>query len=114
MIKPGTPVQQRGRRPERKAVSSAAASAPVAATEVASTAPPAAVAVAPAVVAEKLTDAGTETPVPVAKPHPAVKRPHHQKQGDRKAAPLSPAALTGDEPLRTFGQLKQFWNKKGQ
>ena len=31
---------------------------------------------------------------------------------ERKAPPLSTGALSGEEPLRTFGQLKQFWNKK--
>jgi uncharacterized protein len=114
MIKPGTPVPQRGRRPERKAGTPAAASAPAPAAEVALPAAPVADAVAPAVLAEKPADAESEAAVPPAKPRPAVKRPHHQKSGDRKAPPLSSAALTGEEPLRTFGQLKQFWNKKSQ
>jgi hypothetical protein len=46
-----------------------------------------------------------------AKPGHPPKRPHHQKQ-ERKPPPLSTGALSGEEPLRTFGQLKQFWNKK--
>jgi uncharacterized protein len=114
MIKPGTPVPQRGRRPDRKAIAPAVTSAAAPAHGAGSTAAPATEVPVPSIVAEQPAETGTETPVPVATPRPAVKRPHHQKQGDRKAAPLSPAALTGDEPLRTFGQLKQFWNKKSQ
>ena len=35
-----------------------------------------------------------------------------QPQSERKLPPLSTGAEAGEEPLRTFGQLKQFWNKK--
>jgi uncharacterized protein len=115
MIKPGTPIPPRGRRPDRKSAAPAATgSSAAAATETAAVAAHNSVVAAPPVVAENPADAGTEAPVPAAKPRPAMKRPHHQKQGERKAPPLSSAALTGDEPLRTFGQLKQFWNKKSQ
>jgi hypothetical protein len=31
---------------------------------------------------------------------------------ERKAPPLSAGAIAGEEPLRSFDQLKQFWNKK--
>ena len=33
-------------------------------------------------------------------------------KAERKQPPLTNGALAGEEPLRTFGQLKQFWNKK--
>ena len=114
MIRPGTPIPARGRRPDRKSGASTVASAPAAATEVASVPANAIEFVAPAVVAEKPADAETEVANPAARSRAAVKRPHHQKQSDHKAPPLSSAALTGQEPLRTFGQLKQFWNKKSQ
>jgi uncharacterized protein len=117
MIKPGTPVPPRGRRPDRKpaatpapAVTTSSSAATASAAAAASGSEPAPT----AVVAENQTDSPIDSTDPAAKRPPAVKRPHHQKQGDRKTPPLSSAALTGDEPLRTFGQLKQFWNKKSQ
>ncbi|MGQ0635532.1 MAG: Tex family protein [Planctomycetaceae bacterium] len=48
---------------------------------------------------------------PTAAEGPAIPRkPHHKPRPP--APPLSAAAKNGDEPLRSFGQLKQFWNQK--
>jgi uncharacterized protein len=58
------------------------------------------------------------TPKPVAPPPPKHQQPAKRPepaQTERKqppAPPLSAGAQTGEEPLRSFGQLKQFWNKK--
>lgn len=116
MIKPGTPVPSRGRRPDRKPAS---APQPVAGSSAASPtistgAPeeatrPAAGELAAVAAADGESPAAVPSP---AKPRLAPKRPHHQKPPERKPPPLSNGALTGEEPLRTFGQLKQFWNKK--
>jgi len=117
MIKPGTPMPPRGRRPERKP---AAAPEPAAISSTAGAALAVdAVTPAPSPEAESASEVKPETvavqsatPDQPAKPRHPPKRPHHQNK-ERKPPPLSTGALSGDEPLRTFGQLKQFWNKKG-
>jgi protein Tex len=116
MIKPGTPLPARGRRPDRKPVTAPqpAPTSPVANAEAsvdaaASMPPP-----LPAAASKpKVEEALVESPAPdqPAKPRHPPKRPHHQNK-ERKPPPLSTGALSGQEPLRTFGQLKQFWNKK--
>jgi len=116
MIKPGTPVPNRGRRPDRKPAGAPQPVVIASAAGVTSSSDGAVVearqqTTLPAKVDE--ADAAPQTPeAPPAKPRHAAKRPHHQKPPERKPPPLSTGALTGDEPLRTFGQLKQFWNKK--
>jgi uncharacterized protein len=117
MIKPGTPMPPRGRRPDRKpaaapqpaAVSSAAGA--VAAVDAAPPAPSQEAATASKVKLETVA-VQSAPPDQSAKPRHPPKRPHHQNK-ERKPPPLSTGALSGEEPLRTFGQLKQFWNKKG-
>jgi uncharacterized protein len=112
MIRPGTPVPHRGRRSDRKPADSpqpaavASAAATVSPEQALSMKRP-----ADAVQNGDQADGAVPPPAP-AKPAPAVKRPHHQKKPERKPPPLSTSALAGEEPLRTFGQLKQFWNKK--
>jgi uncharacterized protein len=117
MIKPGTPMPPRGRRSERKppavpqpaAISSTAGA--VAAVDAAIDAPLPDAATASPVKPETMAAQSAPPDQPV-KPRLPPKRPHHQNK-ERKPPPLSTGALSGDEPLRTFGQLKQFWNKKG-
>lgn len=116
MIKPGTPVPNRGRRPDRKpavgpqhVVVSSAAGVTSSTDGVVEVAHPA---TRIPTKAEEGDGAPQPAETPPAKPRHAAKRPHHQKAPEHKPPPLSTGALTGDEPLRTFGQLKQFWNKK--
>ena len=87
LIPPGTPIPARGRRPqgERKPDEP-----PVAVTA----APP-----APPVVEKP----PAQKPAVPGKPH---------KKPERAAPPLTAGAISGEEPLRSFGQLKQLWNKK--
>jgi protein Tex len=97
LIPPGTPIAPRGRRPQgdRKPEN-----VPVggAGQEAAATEP------------NKTREASRVADKP-ASPKPAlVGKPH--KKPERPAAPLSTGAISGDEPLRSFGQLKQLWNKK--
>jgi uncharacterized protein len=107
MIKPGT-AAAKSRRPDQKpdvrssgqAVPTSAASNPVTA--------------APAVSNGGATAAPKPATPPAPKPQQAAKRPQ-PAAGERKqppAPPLSSGAQAGEEPLRSFGQLKQFWNKK--
>jgi uncharacterized protein len=104
MIKPGTP-QVKSRRPEQKPSERAAQSiAPSAATG------PAATTVAAADGAAAINGRPAAT-TPTPKQRSAAKQPQPAR-AERKAPPLSPGAQAGEEPLRTFGQLKQFWNKK--
>lgn len=115
MIKPGTPVPSRGRRSERKpaAESQPAANAPVVGNQSAGSSETARTESAkPA--ATKAADGQAEpAAVPPAKPRGVPKPPHHQKpRPERPLPPLSSGAIAGEEPLRTFGQLKQFWTKK--
>ncbi|HEY3964671.1 MAG TPA: hypothetical protein VGM05_08995, partial [Planctomycetaceae bacterium] len=100
MIKPGTP-PERSRRPEQKPAA-APASLPPSTGALPATAAP-----------EGADDAPrkTTTPKPPAKPRPPAKHPQSART-EHQAPPLSSGAQTGEEPLRTFGQLKQFWNKK--
>ncbi|MBS0261650.1 MAG: RNA-binding transcriptional accessory protein [Planctomycetes bacterium] len=94
MIKPGTP-QTRTRRPDSK-------SAPPA------TNPPASNSgrvESPAESTNQAAAGAAPAQRPPAKPRPAAR-------SDRPAPPLSAEAQSGEEPLRSFGQLKQFWNKK--
>jgi uncharacterized protein len=117
MIKPGTPLPARGRRPDRKPAGApqpaaiAAAASAVAPIELAGRAPLPATLAPPAAISEE-DGALSALPDRAEKPRHPPKRPHHQKK-ERKPPPLSSGALSGEEPLRTFGQLKQFWNKKG-
>jgi uncharacterized protein len=110
MIKPGTPLPARGRRSDRKPVASPApaAAAPVPAASVATAV---AVAETPASTTDEIAVEAVPAERSAKTGHPP-KRPHHQKK-ERKPPPLSTGALSGEEPLRSFGQLKQFWNKKG-
>jgi len=119
MIKPGTPAATRTRRPDQKHAGTPAASA--GATEPADGASQATVGQATPTVAPATETADAKGAAskradkdrPASKP-PAAKQPvpkRHDKP-ERPAPPLSQSALAGEEPLRTFGQLKQFWNKK--
>ena len=125
MIKPGTPIVARSRRPEQKpAVASPARSDAAGKVEssVAAPAPPSSPQsttqaqeangqpLAPAAAVKPPAQGRPLSKPPYAKP-PVPKRPAPAKP-ERKSPPLSTGALTGEEPLRTFGQLKQFWNKK--
>ncbi len=117
MIKPGTPMPPRGRRPERRPAAAPQAAtisstAGAGAAVDAATPSPLPATVPPAKPKMELIPAQSATPDQSAKPTHPPKRPHHQNK-ERKPPPLSTGALSGDEPLRTFGQLKQFWNKKG-
>lgn len=98
LIPPGTPAQPRGRRPgpERKPDEAAAA----ATTE---SAPRKAPAHSAAPVPEVVEKPIVSKPALPGKPH---KKPTHP------APPLTAGAMSGEEPLRSFGQLKQLWNKK--
>ena len=120
MFKPGTPAPQRARRLERRPT---VAKQPATVSSPAGTVEPTTVVGTPlqpgdsksavAQAAECPTDAvqsGSQNAAP-AKPRQAPQRPNHQAT-ERKPPPLSGGALAGEEPLRTFGQLKQFWNKK--
>lgn len=105
MIRPGTP-QARFRRPEQKSAARTA-TLPTAASAVAQTI---------AAATEALDDTAAKTVVPAAsvpppKHRPAAKQPQPAR-AERKPPPLSAGAQSGEETLRTFGQLKQFWNKK--
>jgi len=100
MIKPGTEVPNRSKRPERKAERKTDGAA---APDQAASAPK----VAPA----KPAAAAAPAAPPPARPPSAPKRPPHVRT-ERKAPPLSAGAIAGEEPLRSFDQLKQFWNKK--
>ncbi len=116
MIKPGTPVATRTRRPDPKhSIASPAQSAATGKLESSRAMP----ATEPSTEAKESIDQPLE-PAAVVKPpakerhaskRPAPKRPV-PTQPERPSPPLSTGALAGEEPLRTFGQLKQFWNKK--
>lgn len=96
LVPPGTPIPARGRRPQAERKADAA---PVAAT--------------PGVEKSAGEKSVAEKPVvekPVA-PKPAVPGKPHKKP-ERAAPPLTAGAISGEEPLRSFGQLKQLWNKK--
>ncbi|MBI3865046.1 MAG: RNA-binding transcriptional accessory protein [Planctomycetia bacterium] len=98
MIKPGTS-QPRSRRPEQKP----AADAALAGTAQVATAGAA-------------SNGSGSLPVsppvsPPPKPRPPARRPQPARV-DRKPAPPAAAALGEGEPIRSFGQLKQLWNKK--
>ena len=97
LIPPGTPMPQRGRRPqgERKPAAEATAHE----------APPKKAAAEPAPTEQAPAPAAAK-PVKESVPRKPHKRP------ERPQAPLSSGALSGEEPLRSFGQLKQLWNKK--
>lgn len=105
MVPPGTPLPQRGKRSQSES-RPAAASGPGAPGAAASPGTGAANAAA----AMPGAPAGQGSSVPPAKPPAAPKRPH--RQPERPAAPLSAAAIKGEEPLRGFDQLKEFWKKK--
>ena len=121
MIKPGTPVAVRTRRPDPKH-----SVAPPASAQAAGQADT--VQVVPAAVSATGGNESSDVPAaPAAADKPPAKGRPHAKPGapkrsaskgpgnaqpERKAPPLSTGALAGEEPLRTFGQLKQFWNKK--
>jgi uncharacterized protein len=94
LIPPGAPTAPRGRRPREE-------SAPVAAT--ASQGEEAAPSIVKPAPAEDSRKAAPKKPAVPGKPH---------KKPERKAPPLSAAAQSGEEPLRSFGQLKQLWNNK--
>jgi uncharacterized protein len=100
MIKPGTETPNRSRRPDRK---------PERKPE--GTAAPAQVGGAPQVAPAKPAAAAAPVVAPPARPPSAPKRPPHVR-AERKGPPLSAGAIAGEEPLRSFDQLKQFWNKK--
>jgi hypothetical protein len=125
MIKPGTPVATRTRRPDPKHTAASLAAAPVKGpageTSQANSAAGSATAaedtndgaIAPAAAAKPPAKDRPASKPPASKP-PTSKQPvpkRHAKP-ERPAPPLSNSALAGEEPLRTFGQLKQFWNKK--
>ena len=104
MIKPGTP-QVRSRRPEQKPAATAAK--------------PALAGAEPGTAAARDGDGASRKPAvpapatsPAAKQRPAAKPPQPARADRKPAPPLSAGAQAGEEPLRTFGQLKQFWNKK--
>lgn len=104
LIPPGTPVPPRGRRPQPERKSEPGSNG----TPQQATSAPAAAPAAPAP-----PPAAQGAPVP-AKPEgrkpPAPARPHQKPA--RPATPLSPGAKSGEEPLRSFGQLKQLWEEK--
>ncbi|MFN0053402.1 MAG: Tex family protein [Planctomycetales bacterium] len=87
LIPPGTPQPSKGRRTPR-----AAESAP--ATSGGDAAPP---------TARSSATSAVPPPAPPRKP---------PKPAAKKAPPLSAGAVSGEEPLRSFGQLKQLWSKK--
>lgn len=109
MVPPGT-APARGKRPERNTAAKPQAAERAAAANgtPAAAAPQVAPATAPATCV--LTPEPQQVPAPAAQPRQSPKKPHQKPE--RKAPPLSAGALAGEEPLRSFGQLKQFWNKK--
>jgi len=95
MVRPGTPVEQRPRRPE-----SASASRPAPVPRA-----------APAATSTGAAGSATTRP---ATPRPARGSQGHKpgKKPAQPATPLSAAAKRGEEPLRSFDQLKQLWKEK--
>lgn len=96
LIPPGTPVAPRGRKPQA-AEKPQLSEKPPFANGAAPTAPP--------------PELSKPAPPPPAAKRPAVPHKPH-KPPERPSAPLSSGAAQGEEPLRSFGQLKQHWNKK--
>ena len=116
MIKPGTPVSTRTRRPDQKHPIASPAQPPVAGQVETSQAMPAAASSTEAAESNVQPLAPAAARTPAAKDRPLPKRPLPKRPGpakpERQSPPLSTGAMAGDEPLRTFGQLKQFWTKK--
>jgi uncharacterized protein len=96
LIPPGTPAAPRGRRPQEERAPQAAK-----APEANGAGPEASTSQAPP--PERARKANPPKPAVPGKPH---------KKPERPAPPLSAGAQSGEEPLRSFGQLKQLWNNK--
>jgi uncharacterized protein len=101
LVPPGTPVAPRGRRPQEETPPAAAGmpQAGVPQNEGAGTG------------ASKATTPPADQAKKTGRPKPAVPGKPHKKPA-AKAPPLSAGAQSGEEPLRSFGQLKQLWNNK--
>jgi uncharacterized protein len=96
LVPPGTPLAPRGRRSQEEKPPLTASSPPHETT---------------AAAAPKATAPPAEQAKKTGRPKPAVPGKPHKKPAP-KAPPLSAGAQSGEEPLRSFGQLKQLWNNK--
>lgn len=116
MIKPGTPVPARTRRPDPKHPVAAPAATTAQGSGDNSQAQPAAASATGGNESNEQSLARAAAGNRAARSRPARKQAASKQQThskpEPKAPPLSTGALAGEEPLRTFGQLKQFWNKK--